>query len=174
MGTGFTVKGITADVTNCECCPRRGLRKTVVLMPLDADGNEFGEPTHYGTTCAARALRVSPYEIRRAARAAEITTAITARAALRAAARLGLDKIRTQRDRLLARLEAGTATDTAAGALAFATALGVARWSPERQDAVNTEARAAFTSGGFPALLAVVASYETETARIASLDPAEV
>ncbi|MFF4900485.1 hypothetical protein [Streptomyces sp. NPDC001068] len=174
MAPAYTIKGTTTDVTNCEHCPRRGLRKTVVLVPLDADGNEFGEPVHYGTSCAARALAVTTHEITRAARAADLHQRIAARAALRDAARLGLDKIRTHRHRLQARLDAGTATDTGAGALAFVTALGVAHWAPERQDAVNAELRAAHAAGGFTALLAAAGRHEAATARVAALDPAEL
>lgn len=44
--------GINDDVTTCECCGRAGLKKTVVLE-LD----DCGSQVHFGTDCAARALR---------------------------------------------------------------------------------------------------------------------
>ena len=50
--------GVTDDCTECEKCGKIELRSTVVLMPLDADGNPEGEPVYYGSTCAARALAV--------------------------------------------------------------------------------------------------------------------
>lgn len=50
----FRILGTTQDVTNCECCGRVGLKKTVVLGVLDADGVVMCE-THYGVDCAARA-----------------------------------------------------------------------------------------------------------------------
>lgn len=51
----YRIKGTTGDVTDCEACGRRGLRKTVALAPLDADGNEC-DAVYYGVDCAARAL----------------------------------------------------------------------------------------------------------------------
>ncbi|MFE2710267.1 hypothetical protein ACFXI6_18235 [Streptomyces mirabilis] len=55
----WTIKGIVDDYDECGCCGRRGLKRTVALMPLDADGNEDGtaeDVVYYGTSCAARAL----------------------------------------------------------------------------------------------------------------------
>ncbi|MFG2986167.1 hypothetical protein ACGFYQ_33785 [Streptomyces sp. NPDC048258] len=52
----WVIKGITDDCTTCECCGRTNLKRTVALAPLDADGNEDGEPAYYGTSCAAIAL----------------------------------------------------------------------------------------------------------------------
>ncbi|MFD5764014.1 hypothetical protein ACFWIZ_55200 [Streptomyces sp. NPDC127044] len=55
----WTIKGIVDDYDECGCCGRRGLNRTVALMPLDADGNEDGtaeDVVYYGTSCAARAL----------------------------------------------------------------------------------------------------------------------
>lgn len=50
--------GIVDDCTECEKCGKPELRSTVVLMPLDDEGNPEGEPVYYGSTCAARALAV--------------------------------------------------------------------------------------------------------------------
>lgn len=47
----YKMLGVSDDVTTCECCGKRNLKRTVTL--------EFvGENTevHYGTTCAAKAL----------------------------------------------------------------------------------------------------------------------
>ncbi|MFJ2745462.1 hypothetical protein ACIO3O_38035 [Streptomyces sp. NPDC087440] len=53
----WVIKGVTDDCTTCDCCGRSNLKRTVALMPLDADGNEEGEVSYYGTGCAAAALR---------------------------------------------------------------------------------------------------------------------
>ncbi|MFJ7041421.1 hypothetical protein PS783_36975 (plasmid) [Streptomyces enissocaesilis] len=55
----WAVKGIVDDFTECDCCGRRGLKRTVALMPLDAEGNEDGtaeDVVYYGTSCAAAVL----------------------------------------------------------------------------------------------------------------------
>lgn len=54
----FRYLGITDECTTCEQCGKPQLRNTVVIQPLDADGNADGDPTYYGSTCAARALGV--------------------------------------------------------------------------------------------------------------------
>ena len=53
----FAIRGTTDDVTTCECCGRSGLRKTVMLHPLDADGNPDGL-VYYGTSCAGKAMGI--------------------------------------------------------------------------------------------------------------------
>lgn len=50
--------GVTDDCTECEKCGQVQLRSTVVLQPLDVDGNFDGDPVYFGSTCAARALAV--------------------------------------------------------------------------------------------------------------------
>lgn len=55
----WKIKGITDERTQCDCCGLSGLKRTVALMPLDADGNENGtadDVAYYGTSCAAKAL----------------------------------------------------------------------------------------------------------------------
>lgn len=54
MGKAYRVLGTTNDVTECELCGRAELKGTVVMMPLDADGNDEGDPGYFGTACAAR------------------------------------------------------------------------------------------------------------------------
>lgn len=51
----FRVLGENDDASECLCCGRQGLRKVVWLQPLDQDGNEVGEPVHFGRVCGAKA-----------------------------------------------------------------------------------------------------------------------
>jgi len=53
------ILGTTQDVTTCECCGLKNLKKTVELGVLDADNNFGGEVLHYGVDCAATALGFS-------------------------------------------------------------------------------------------------------------------
>lgn len=78
--TAAQILGITGDITECEHCGRRGLRKTVVLRLIDATG-DASEPVHYGSECAARALDISggAREVTRAAKAALVATLRAAR-----------------------------------------------------------------------------------------------
>jgi hypothetical protein len=54
----FKILGTTQDVETCNCCGRTGLKKTVELGELDADGAVYGV-VHYGVDCAAAALGYS-------------------------------------------------------------------------------------------------------------------
>ncbi|MER5600590.1 hypothetical protein [Streptomyces sp. NPDC002265] len=70
----WKIKGIVDDFDACGCCGRRGLRRTVALMPLDADGNEDGtaeDVVYYGTSCAATALGWTQGKVADTARAAQ-------------------------------------------------------------------------------------------------------
>lgn len=67
--TTYTIKGTTDDVTDCAN-GHTGLKKTVVLATLDADGNETGT-IHLGCDCAARAMRTTETKVRNAAAAAD-------------------------------------------------------------------------------------------------------
>lgn len=58
------VLGISDEVTDCSCCGRAGLKRTVTLGILDADGAVIDQ-THYGTACAAAALKWSELQVRR-------------------------------------------------------------------------------------------------------------
>lgn len=51
----YKVKGTTNDVTTCDLCGKQELKGTVMLMPLDVDGNEDGDVSYFGTSCAAKA-----------------------------------------------------------------------------------------------------------------------
>lgn len=57
MAEKFRYIGVTDECTDCQHCPKTGLKSTVVLAMLDEDGN-VDEITYYGSTCAARALAV--------------------------------------------------------------------------------------------------------------------
>ena len=50
--------GVTDECVQCEKCGKADLRATIMIVPLDADGNDDGDPVYFGSTCAARALHV--------------------------------------------------------------------------------------------------------------------
>lgn len=64
MAKAYRVKGTTDDVTTCELCGKVELKGTVMLAPLDADGNEGGEVSYFGTSCAAKAAGWTVREVR--------------------------------------------------------------------------------------------------------------
>lgn len=64
VGLAFKVLGTTDDVTDCHCCGRIGLKATVALQPLDADGGPDGEVVYFGMVCAAKAMRQSVKYVR--------------------------------------------------------------------------------------------------------------
>jgi hypothetical protein len=51
----YRVKGTTDESTECDLCGRVELKATVMLVPLDADGNDDGEVNYFGRSCAAKA-----------------------------------------------------------------------------------------------------------------------
>lgn len=57
--------GINDEVTACECCGRRGLKKTVILSNGDGE-------VRYGKDCAAAALRRSALRVAAEAESAEV------------------------------------------------------------------------------------------------------
>lgn len=67
----FKVMGTTNDVTSCELCGRSDLHHTIVLVPLDADGNDAGAPVYYGSECGARAAGWKQSEVVKAAKTAD-------------------------------------------------------------------------------------------------------
>ncbi len=172
MTAAFRIKGTTADVTACDCCHRRGMRKTVALVPLDRDGMEDGEVTYYGTGCAAKALRRSAYSVRKAARAADLQAVMEARAELRDRARFALPLLERSRALLVTRMEAGE--DPATVATAHTNRLGAAigRYVPARRPEAEAEAHAAYTAGGLTAVLAVYDRHLKEITAVSRMDPA--
>lgn len=90
MAKAYRVTGTTDDVTDCELCGKVELKGTVMLVPLDAEGNDDGEVSYFGTSCAAKAagwtVREVKAGIKRAAdeeRAARATKRETVRQAER-------------------------------------------------------------------------------------------
>jgi hypothetical protein len=63
-------KGTTELVTECDCCGRVDLKKTVIMAVLDADGNET-DRMHFGVVCAAKASGRPVKEIKAEASAAD-------------------------------------------------------------------------------------------------------
>lgn len=53
----FRYIGITDECIVCEKCGKPGLKSTVILAILDADGNEE-DVTYYGSSCAAQVLGI--------------------------------------------------------------------------------------------------------------------
>lgn len=51
----FRVLGTNDDASDCLCCGRQGLRRVVWLQPIDENGEDEGEPVHFGRVCGARA-----------------------------------------------------------------------------------------------------------------------
>lgn len=78
-----TVKflGTTDDVTTCECCGKSNLTSTVALSIDD------GDAVYFGVTCAARALKMAPKDVRAGAREADDAKAAAERAAKEATRR---------------------------------------------------------------------------------------
>jgi hypothetical protein len=69
----FRVAGTTDDVTTCDQCGKDDLRHTVVMVHLDADGNDDGV-SYMGSDCAARAAGWTQARIRKLANAADRAT----------------------------------------------------------------------------------------------------
>lgn len=62
----YSFRGVSDEVSECDCCGRKGLKRTVVMEPTDG-----GEVVFFGTTCAAKAAGWRTVEIQRAAESAE-------------------------------------------------------------------------------------------------------
>ncbi|MFI0822231.1 hypothetical protein ACH4TX_41655 [Streptomyces sp. NPDC021098] len=88
MTATYRIKGTTTDTTTCNCCGRTNLRRTVILIPLDADGNEHGEVGYYGTGCAATLLTWTSNQISNAAKHADTQAEIDRHYALERARRI--------------------------------------------------------------------------------------
>lgn len=81
----FRYIGTTDDTTTCEKCGKTHLRTTLVIQPLDRDGNDDGDVLYYGSTCAARALAIrgGGTSARKSADGARIQTLMAAHDAVR-------------------------------------------------------------------------------------------
>ena len=71
----FTFLGTTDEVTTCDCCGKADLKLTVAIMD-----DERGETLYFGTTCAARALKIGVKEVKAGAAAADRAKAEARRA----------------------------------------------------------------------------------------------
>lgn len=67
----FRVRGTTDDITDCDLCGRAGLKSTVVLELLDAEGCGTGELVYAGSDCGARATGWTQKRINAEARTAD-------------------------------------------------------------------------------------------------------
>jgi hypothetical protein len=64
MAKAYRVIGTTDESTECDLCGKVELKATVMLMPLDADGNDDGDVYYFGTSCAAKAAGWTVREVR--------------------------------------------------------------------------------------------------------------
>lgn len=62
--------GITDECGECGHCGKSGLKKTVMLFSLGADGSRE-ELMYWGSTCAARALDTTSADVSRKAKSAQ-------------------------------------------------------------------------------------------------------
>lgn len=66
----FRVDGTTDEITTCDQCGKEDLRDTVIMVHLDADGNDDGT-SYMGRDCAARATGWTQAKVRRHVTAAD-------------------------------------------------------------------------------------------------------
>lgn len=66
----FRVDGTTDDITTCNQCGREDLHTTVVMVHLDAEGNDDGT-SYMGSECAAQAAGWTQAKVRKLASAAD-------------------------------------------------------------------------------------------------------
>ncbi len=78
--TRYTFLGTTDEVTACDCCGKSDLKMTVAIMD-----DERGESLYFGTTCAARALKIGVKEVKAGSAAADRAKEEARRAAAAAA-----------------------------------------------------------------------------------------
>ena len=62
----FTVNGVTDERDTCDCCGRTNLKRVVCLTDHTTDEDVF-----FGTTCAARAMKITVKEAKARVNAAE-------------------------------------------------------------------------------------------------------
>ena len=71
----YTFLGTTDEVTTCDCCGKADLKMTVAIMD-----DEGGEALYFGTSCAARALKIGIKEVKAGTAAADRAKAEAKRA----------------------------------------------------------------------------------------------
>jgi hypothetical protein len=81
MAKAYRVIGTTDESTECDLCGKVELKATVMLVPIDAEGNADGDVCYFGTSCAAKAAGWTVREVRAGIKraAAEKLTAERAR-----------------------------------------------------------------------------------------------
>jgi hypothetical protein len=62
----YTFLGTTDEVDTCDCCGKQNLKVAVAIEDV-----ETGTVSYFGTTCAARALKLQVAEVKAGARAAD-------------------------------------------------------------------------------------------------------
>jgi len=62
----YTYLGTSDEVTTCDCCGKSELKSTVAISDDDA-----GETVYFGSTCAAKALKVQLADVKRGTAAAD-------------------------------------------------------------------------------------------------------
>lgn len=167
MGATYEIRGTTGDVTTCSCCGRRGLRKTVVMVPVDADGAR-GDAEFYGTGCAAAAIGWTDNRVRKTAKAADARAASARRKTPAGAAAQAVFQVNGWRDRIGRRVAEGSANIDTAKATAYRTAEAVALYAPARRAEVEAQALAAYEAGGWAALLELVDAHLAEAQQLAA------
>ena len=70
--TRYSYLGTTDEHTTCDCCGKSDLKSTVGIRDL-----ETGEDVFFGSTCAARALKVKVVEVRNVIRGSLFETICT-------------------------------------------------------------------------------------------------
>jgi len=73
--------GTCDNVNHCDCCGRTNLKRTVAL-----NNTETGEDVYFGTSCAARALKMDVKAVKAAAKSADDERKAVERAERQAAA----------------------------------------------------------------------------------------
>ena len=62
----YTYLGTSDEVTTCDCCGKSELKSTVAISD-----DEQGETLYFGSTCAAKALKVQLADVKRGTAAAD-------------------------------------------------------------------------------------------------------
>ena len=74
MTATIKILGVTDERTECECCGRSGLKRTVALSIADKNDSRV---VYYGTDCAHRSLGVSKKTVAEALEASELVAKLT-------------------------------------------------------------------------------------------------
>lgn len=92
----YTFLGTSDDHTTCECCGKSDLKSTVAIHDIDNGTDHF-----FGTTCAARALKIQVVEVRKGTAAADKIVRDAKQAAAREAAMAAFRAARAERQSVI-------------------------------------------------------------------------